>query len=149
MNNKEKTIKNNSIRAFELWPGKNRFFCNGKVMMGPQYRRAFLSFSMIVAPEILFLGTTGRFYYKMPAISIVSFLMFCASVYFHVNVSIRNPGYIPKQLPPFAKGPFGTAVLTKAMMKESSKACAIDNPYFEVPFNGRMIKMKYCSTCKI
>jgi palmitoyltransferase ZDHHC9/14/18 len=149
MNNKEKTRKNNSIRAFELWPGKNRFFCNGKIMMGPQFRRAFLSFGMIVAPEVLFLGTTGRFYFVRPEVFIVSFLLLCASVYFHVNVTIRNPGYIPKQLPPFAKGPFGMTVLTKAMMKESNKPCAVDKLYFEVPFNGRMIKMKYCSTCKI
>ncbi|OMJ91196.1 hypothetical protein SteCoe_6263 [Stentor coeruleus] len=147
--NNYKIKKDESTKAFELWPGTNRFFCSGRVMMGPQFRRAFLSFFMIVAPEILFLCTTGRYYIEIPIVFIVSFLLCCASVYFHVNVTIRDPGYIPKQLPPFARGSSGMTVLAQAMKKESDKACAVDRLYFEIPFNGRMIKMKYCSTCMI
>lgn len=139
----------NSSKAYQLWPGKNRFFCKGRIMMGPDFKRSFGSFAMIVLPEILFLCTTGRYFSRMPMIIIASFLLCCLSVYFHIKVSTRDPGYIPKQLPPFAKGPFGAPVLTKALLQESSKGCAIDKTYVEIPWNGRLVKLKYCLSCKI
>jgi palmitoyltransferase ZDHHC9/14/18 len=139
----------NSARSYQLWPGKNKFFCNGKIMMGPNYKRAFGSFIMIVFPEILFLCTTGWYFYKMPVIIIASFLLCCGSVYFHIKVCTKDPGYLPRQLPPFAKGPFGAPTLSKAFMQDPTKVCALDKPYMEIPLNGRMIKLKYCLTCKL
>ncbi|OMJ67973.1 hypothetical protein SteCoe_34711 [Stentor coeruleus] len=147
---KEKNSKSEDIfKAYNLWPGKSKFFCKGKVMMGPNIRRSICSFSMILIPEILFLCTTGRYFSHKPMIIIVSFLLYCLSLYFHIKVSTSDPGYIPKQLPPFAKGPNGAPTLVKAMLQNPRKECALHKSYVEISFNGRMLKMKYCSACKI
>ncbi|OMJ75289.1 hypothetical protein SteCoe_25605 [Stentor coeruleus] len=118
-------------------------------MMGPNFRRAICSFSMILIPEILFLCTTGRFFSHKPIIIIASFLLYCLSLYFHIKVSTSDPGYIPKQLPPFAKGPRGAPTLTKALLQNPTKECALHKQYMQIPFNGRMLKIKYCSACLI
>ena len=136
-----------SFPAYSIWPGKNSFFCKGKIMMGPEYKKAVISFFLIFIPEILFLGTTGRYFADIPIILVGSFCLSTVSLYFHVQVSTHNPGYLPKQLPPFAKGPFGAPTLTAALIKDNSRACAIDRSYIEIPMNGRLVRLKYCSTC--
>lgn len=137
----------NSSKAYQIWPGNNKFFCKGRLIMGPDYQKALISFFLIVLPEILFLGTTARFYIENPAIITFSILLCFCSLVFHFQVATKDPGYIPKQLPPFAKGPFGAPVLTRALLDDASKACAIDRPYFEIPVNGKLVKMKYCLPC--
>ena len=138
-----------SSPAYQIWPGKNIFLCKGKLIVGSEYKRAIISFCLIFIPELLFLGTSGRYYAETPIIIVGSFLISCISLLFHFLVSTRDPGYIPKQLPPFAKGPFGAPTLLTACIKDSSKPCAIDTTHFEYPINGRLVKMKYCSTCNI
>lgn len=138
-----------SSPAYQIWPGKNIFLCKGKLIVGSEYKRAIISFCLIFIPELLFLGTCGRYYAETPIIIVGSFLISCISLLFHFLVSTRDPGYIPKQLPPFAKGPFGAPTLLTACIKDSSKPCAIDTSYFEYPINGRLVKIKYCPTCNI
>lgn len=147
--NKPRTIySESSSRAYQIWPGNNKFFCKGKLIMGPDYQKAFISFFLIFAPEVLFLSTTGRFFISNPMILIASSILSIISLFFHFQVATRDPGYLPKQIPPFAKGPFNAPILTKALLEESTKACAIDRPYIEIPINGTLVKLKYCLTCK-
>lgn len=147
--NKSESESEKKFKAYNLWPGNSKFFCKGKCMMGPNFRRSICSFFMILIPEILFLCTTGRFFSHKPMIIIASFLLYCLSLYFHIKVSTIDPGYIPKQLPPFTKGPRGAPTLSKALLQNPTKECALHKSHVETSFNGRMIKMKYCSTCKI
>lgn len=148
MSNNPRSINSeNSSRAFQIWPGNNKFLCKGKLMFGPDYHKAIISFFLIFIPEILFLATVGRYYIGNPAIFVFSILLCLNSLFFHFQVATKDPGYIPKQLPPFAKGPYGAPVITKALLEDPSKACAIDRQYFEVPVNGKMVKMKYCLPC--
>ena len=116
--------------------------------MGPHYQKAFLCFFMIFLPEVLFLSTTGRFFMSNPIVVTISIILYLASLFFHFQVSTKDPGYLPKQIPPFAKGPFNGPILTKSLLEEPSKSCAIDRPYIEIPINSTLVRLKYCSTCK-
>jgi palmitoyltransferase ZDHHC9/14/18 len=147
MNNPRCIYSESSTRAYQIWPGNNKFFCKGKLIVGPDFKKAILSFCLIFLPEVLFLCTTGRFFISNPMVLVTSFLLCLISLFFHFQVATRDPGYLPKQVPPFAKGPFNGPILTKALLMESTKGCAIDRPYIEVPVNGNLVKMKYCLTC--
>ena len=148
--NQSRTINSeNSSKAYQIWPGKNRFLCKGKLIMGPDYQKALLCFLLIFLPEVLFLSTTGRFFISNPMILSTSCLLCLLSLYFHFQVSTRDPGYLPRQIPPFAKGPYNGPILTKSLLEESSKSCAIDRPYIEVPINSTLVRLKYCQACKL
>ena len=63
------------------------------------------------------------------------------TLYCLLAVALKNPGFIPKQSPPFAKGPFGARTI-EDIIREAF------NPK-EVPIDGSLIRLKYCSTCNI
>ena len=150
MKNKTQNVNSEcSTPAYLIWPGKNKFFCKGKLMMGPDYQKSIITFFLISVPEILFLSTTGVYFSDYPIIIVLSFTLCLMSLYFHYLVSTKDPGYIPKQLPPFAKGPYGSPTIPKAQILESTKPCAIDKDFIDLPVNGRLVRFKYCSTCKV
>ncbi|CAG9320117.1 unnamed protein product [Blepharisma stoltei] len=120
-------------------------------MVGPDYHRAIITFIMILCPEVIFLATTSanKFNKNDGWIPIISLWLMIWSLSFLVITSTSDPGYLAKQIPPFARGPKGSPTISTALKNEPSKPSPMDSSYFEIPFCGRLTKMKFCKTCYI
>lgn len=130
-------------KAYQQWPGFNHFYCAGRIMMGPDHHRSFITFLLILVPTSVFVAFPAMYYTKsnnyLPlVVSIVLGLLSCGCLYI---ISTLNPGYIPKQQAPFAKGPVGSLALCEL----------IEDPLKTVnlPYRGHMAKLKYCVTCNV
>lgn len=102
---------------------------------------------MIFIPEVVLLSTV-RFRYFI-VFSITSSLLSILCLVLLVLIATSNPGYIPKQEFPFARGPLNTPTVYSVLMKEPLKPAAIETKYFEQVINCSRVKMKYCRCCWI
>lgn len=75
--------------------------------------------------------------------------MLIQTLIFFFLVASSNPGYIPKQEFPFARGPFKSPTIYSVLVNEPSKPAAIERPYIEQVINSSRIKLKYCRSCYI
>ena len=141
-------IPSNTLnKGYQFWPGKHLFFCKGIIMVGYNYKRPIILFVIFLISECLFLYTNFAFFraeYYAILISICLYIFICI---LQCKLLTRDPGYIPKQIPPFAMGPLNAPTLDRAMSKEAFKTCSINLPYLQVPYNSVMLKLKYCNTC--
>lgn len=79
--------------------------------------------------------------YNNPAPFLIELLFLFLSLFFLSRVSLKNPGFIPKQWPPFAKGPFGAKPIEEIIREAFSPK--------ELPIDGYLARLKYCATCNI
>ena len=82
----------------------------------------------------------------LPGVVLIN-VFFCLSVLFMYRALTTNPGYIPKQVNPFAVGPVNALTFSSALQEEPSKSSALEKGYFLIPFKGGLFRMKYCQTC--
>jgi len=100
---------------------------------------------MIFVPSLVFLFSTSI---EFPWLVTGTHLVFTvSSLCFLVITSSTDPGYLPMQQPPFAKGPLGAPTFSYVTKKESSKPSPLHQKHFLVPALGRNLKLKYCETC--
>ncbi|CAG9311541.1 LOC105158161 [Blepharisma stoltei] len=131
-------------KAFTQWPGTNKFYCSGRIMMGPDNHRAFITFFLILCPEIVYIASPSVYFIKEhdnPGPFLVNLFFTILSLFFLYRCATKNPGFIPKQKPPFAWGPSG-ALTIQELMEDSFKPK-------EVPCEGNLVRLKYCVTCNI
>jgi hypothetical protein len=77
----------------------------------------------------------------------ISIVLYCTCILFMLSASTTNPGFIPRQLSHFAKGPLGAQPISVALASNCHKSSPFMKKYFEFRVNGAMVKMKYCDTC--
>ncbi|CAG9331814.1 unnamed protein product [Blepharisma stoltei] len=86
---------------WELWPGKNRFFCKGKIMIGPSKDNFHLIFSaliLIVIPISFFLFIADYLWCNVTiALPLLSAIFYIASIVFYLLTSLSDPGIIPRK----------------------------------------------------
>ncbi|OMJ94332.1 hypothetical protein SteCoe_2533 [Stentor coeruleus] len=131
-------------RSYSKWPGTNKFYFDGRIMMGPDGKRAIVTFFLIFIPAIVFISQPAVYFieeYNNPAALLTHLLFTFLSLLFLARVSLKNPGFIPKQWPPFAIGPYG-AKPVEEIIREAF------NPK-EIPLESNLTRLKYCSTCNI
>lgn len=140
-------MKNNT---FKLWPGNNRFFCKGRIMAGyplhsPGAHRSILSFLLIlISGTLLSIFAIELGYIYMLA----NLVLLILTLTVLVLLSTKDPGYIPKQIPPFAKGPYGSPIVIHSIQLEPNRQSPFEQKMISVSVNGKNIKLKYCSSCK-
>jgi hypothetical protein len=93
--------KNTQRQLWEVWPGKNRFYCKGKLMTGPRSDLPYYIASILVltvVPLIFFIFLSGYFimrgYYMMTAIDLVLYI--CTIVFYFITC-FTEPGIIPRR----------------------------------------------------
>lgn len=132
--------------SWRFWNGKNKFYCDGRIMMGyvlnsPDNYRAVITFFLINVPATLFLGYTANWFAtEGNGGGFFSVVLQVLSSFFLIKASMMNPGYLPKQIPPFEKGPPNA---------KSRSDYGSDYKNSDVVSGGRILKLKYCSTCLI
>lgn len=80
------------------------------------------------------------------AFSVVS-LVFCN--YFLGFSALVNPGYLPKQEPPFAIGPKGAPTISFYTASLKDVKNPLDNVNVVLAHGHALMKLKYCKTCLI
>ena len=64
------------------------------------------------------------------------------------RTALRDPGYIPKQVPPFAKGPLLSPTLAFLLQCDTSKQSPLETKAVQVPLQGQLQTLRYCESCK-
>uniref|UniRef100_A0A672NHD3 Palmitoyltransferase n=1 Tax=Sinocyclocheilus grahami TaxID=75366 RepID=A0A672NHD3_SINGR len=135
-------------RRWEVFPGKNRFCCDGRVMVARQ--RSILkppcSTINVFLIEAL-CGSSCPFLVKhltscIPAIGGVLFVFVIISL---LQTSFTDPGILPRATPEEA------ADIEKQIDNPTGSSSSYRPPprTKEVVINQQVVKLKYCFTCKI
>ncbi|XP_050390392.2 palmitoyltransferase ZDHHC18-B isoform X2 [Patella vulgata] len=136
------------VRKWEVFPGKNKFYCNGRIMMAKQSGIFYLTCSLIVVTSGLFFGFDCVYLAEhvtpaIPAIGVALFLFVMSTLF---RTSFSDPGVIPRSTPDEA------AEIEKQIEVPNTSSPGTYRPpprTREVVVKGQVIKLKYCFTCKI
>ncbi|KAK0164741.1 hypothetical protein PV328_003327 [Microctonus aethiopoides] len=135
-------------RKWELFPGRNRFCCDGRIMMAPQTGVFYITVCLIV-------GTSGLFFYYdcpylaihiTPAIPVIGGLLFIFVMSALLRTSFSDPGVIPRATSDEA------AYIEKQIEVPNNGNSPTYRPpprTKEILIKGQSVKLKYCFTCKI
>ncbi|XP_078001447.1 palmitoyltransferase ZDHHC18-like isoform X1 [Glandiceps talaboti] len=134
-------------RKWEVHPGRNKFFCDGRIMMARSTSVFYFTVALIIVTMGLFFGFDCPYLAEnlTPAIPIIAILLFIFVMAALLRTSFSDPGVIPRSTPDEA-----------ADIEKQIEVPNPNNPTYrppprvkEVTINGQTVKLKYCFTCKI
>ena len=125
-------------QAWRLWPGRNKRCCGGRIMVGPDWFRAVLTFLLIYIPGVGFLILVAVQASWFEFVS--SLCIQVVSAFQLYRLSTSNPGYIPLQNTAFARGPVGSLPLSSLTLDLNRQQAAV---------GGVSYMLKWCQTCHI
>uniref|UniRef100_A0A8C5VUB3 Palmitoyltransferase n=1 Tax=Microcebus murinus TaxID=30608 RepID=A0A8C5VUB3_MICMU len=132
-------------RKWEVFPGRNRFYCGGRLMLAGHG-------GVFALTLLLILTTTGLFFvFDCPylarkltlAIPIIAAILFFFVMSCLLQTSFTDPGILPRATVCEA------AALEKQIDNTGSSTYRPPPRTREVMINGQMVKLKYCFTCKM
>ncbi|XP_047005235.1 palmitoyltransferase app-like isoform X1 [Schistocerca americana] len=135
-------------RKWESFPGKNRFCCDGRIMMAPQTGVFYITLILIVGTSALFFAFDCPYLATnlTPVIPIIGGILFIFVMSALLRTSFSDPGVIPRATP-------DEAAYTEKQIEVPNSA---NSPTYrppprtkEVLVRGQTVKLKYCFTCKI
>ncbi|KAK3127147.1 hypothetical protein QOZ80_7AG0568940 [Eleusine coracana subsp. coracana] len=123
-------------RVYNVWPGKNVFFCDGRVICGPNPRGLILTAMAVVLSESTFLARIVNGSSTHPTLVAVSSLILAATVTTTLLLTaMRDPGIIPRnQVSP---------------LEEAGTSTARSTPSRFATVNGVETRLRFCRVCKI
>ncbi|XP_036398742.1 probable palmitoyltransferase ZDHHC14 isoform X1 [Megalops cyprinoides] len=135
-------------RKWQTFPGRNKFYCNGRIMMARQTGVFYLTLVLIIVTSGLFFAFDCPFLASsltpaVPAIGGVLFLFVLGTL---LRTSFSDPGVLPRATPDEA------ADLERQIDIANGSSSGGYRPpprTKEVIINGQTVKLKYCFTCKI
>ncbi|XP_022244597.1 probable palmitoyltransferase ZDHHC14 isoform X2 [Limulus polyphemus] len=135
-------------RKWEVFPGRNKFYCDGRIMMARQTGVFYFTVGLIVVTCTLFFifdcpYLTEEISPAIPAIAVVLFLFVMTSL---LRTSFSDPGVIPRATPEEA------ADIEKQIEVPNGSSSPTYRPpprTKEIAIRGQTVKLKYCFTCKI
>ncbi|XP_043529219.1 palmitoyltransferase app isoform X2 [Frieseomelitta varia] len=135
-------------RKWELFPGRNRFCCDGRVMMAPQTGVFYVTVCLIAGTSGLFFAFDCPFLavHITPAIPVIGALLFIFVMSALFRTSFSDPGVIPRATLDEA------AYIEKQIEVPNNGNSKMYRPpprTKEVLVKGQPVKLKYCFTCKI
>jgi palmitoyltransferase ZDHHC9/14/18 len=136
------------MRKWELFPGRNKFYCNGYLITAPNSSIFYLT-------VVLITGTCGLFFaFDCPflaeritlGIPIIGGILYVFTMCSLLRTSFSDPGIIPRASQDEA------AYIEKQIEVPNS----LNSPTYRPPprtkevfVRGQTVKLKYCFTCKI
>ncbi|XP_028834563.1 probable palmitoyltransferase ZDHHC14 isoform X2 [Denticeps clupeoides] len=135
-------------RKWQTFPGRNKFYCNGRIMMARQTGVFYLTLVLIVVTSGLFFAFDCPFLalHLTPAIPVIGGILFSFVLGTLLRTSFSDPGVLPRATPDEA------ADLERQIdVANGSSSTGYRPPprTKEVNINGQTVKLKYCFTCKI
>ncbi|KAI3787084.1 hypothetical protein L1987_41284 [Smallanthus sonchifolius] len=144
----------NTKRLYQLWKGRNKFYCGGRLIFGPDAGSILLSTFLIGAPAITFCIKTlleikkdgSTFAYATLSLEIVFTLLVLTFLFM---TSARNPGIVRRnKRPPECEESFNLQSQPLDWLDGSSMSLRIPR-IKDMVVNGKSIKVKYCDTCML
>ncbi|XP_045471448.1 palmitoyltransferase app [Harmonia axyridis] len=135
-------------RKWEVFAGRNKFYCDGRLMTAPHSGVFFLTVFLITATcTLFFIFDCSYLAVNVTiAIPIIGGLLFIFTMSSLLRTSLSDPGIIPRATPE-------EAAYVEKQIEVTNSA---NSPTFrppprtkEVLVKGQTIKLKYCFTCKI
>ncbi|XP_016358006.1 palmitoyltransferase ZDHHC18-like [Sinocyclocheilus anshuiensis] len=140
------TNKNVRVRRkWEVFPGKNRFYCDGRIMLARQCGVLPLTIGLIFITSGLFFTFDCPFLVHnltvfIPVIGGVLFVFVVITLF---QTSFIDPGILPRALPDEA------ADIEKQIDNSGSSTYRPPPRTKEILINDQVVKLKYCFTCKM
>ncbi|XP_028281945.1 palmitoyltransferase ZDHHC18a isoform X2 [Parambassis ranga] len=143
-NHSEKKVQR-SRRKWEVFPGKNRFFCDGRIILSRQSGVLPMTLGLIVVTCGLFFAFDCPFLVKhltvfIPVIGGVLFVFVVVSL---LRTSFTDPGILPRATPDEA------ADIERQIDTSGSSTYRPPPRTKEILINQQVVKLKYCFTCKM
>ncbi|XP_022540516.2 palmitoyltransferase ZDHHC14 isoform X2 [Astyanax mexicanus] len=135
-------------RKWQIFPGRNKFYCNGRIMMAKQTGVFYLTIVLILVTSGLFFAFDCPFLASnlTPAIPAIGGVLFLFVIGMLLRASFSDPGVLPRATPEEAAD----------VERQIDAANGAGGPGYrppprtrEVVINGQTVKLKYCFTCKI
>uniref|UniRef100_A0A3B5A762 Palmitoyltransferase n=1 Tax=Stegastes partitus TaxID=144197 RepID=A0A3B5A762_9TELE len=132
-------------RKWEVFPGKNRFFCDGRIILARQSGVLPLTLGLIVVTCGLFFAFDCPFLVEhltifIPVIGGVLFVFVVTSL---LRTSFTDPGILPRATPDEA------ADIERQIDTSGSSTYRPPPRTKEILINQQVVKLKYCFTCKM
>ncbi|KAJ3606803.1 hypothetical protein NHX12_026322 [Muraenolepis orangiensis] len=135
-------------RKWRVFQGRNKFYCDGRIMMARQSGVFYLTLVLIPMTSGLFFTFDCPFLASnlSPAVPAVGGVLFLFVMGMLFRVSFTDPGVLPRATPHEAAD----------LERQIDTASCPGGPGHrtpprtrEVQINGQTVKLKYCFTCKI
>ncbi|XP_060061259.1 palmitoyltransferase ZDHHC14 isoform X2 [Erinaceus europaeus] len=135
-------------RKWQVFPGRNKFFCDGRIMIARQTGVFCLTLVLILVTSGLFFAfdcpyLAVRITPAIPAVGGALFLFVMGTL---LRTSFSDPGVLPRATPDEAADLERQIDITNG---SSSGGYRPPPRTKEVIINGQTVKLKYCFTCKI
>ncbi|XP_005922456.1 palmitoyltransferase ZDHHC14 isoform X2 [Haplochromis burtoni] len=133
-------------RKWEIFPGRNKFYCDGRIMMAKQTGVFYLTLILILVTCGLFFTFDCPFLAQQltPVIPVIGGVLFLFVLGTLLRTSFSDPGVLPRASPDEA------ADLERQIDVANGGTGYRPPPRTkEVVINGQTVKLKYCFTCKI
>ncbi|KAG7325726.1 hypothetical protein KOW79_010651 [Hemibagrus wyckioides] len=143
----KKSLPRRLKRKWEVFPGKNRFYCDGRIMVARQSGVLPLTMGLILVTSGLFFVFDCPFLVEhlTGCIPVIAGVLFVFVVISLLQTSFSDPGILPRATPEEA------ADIEKQIDNPNGCTSSYRPPprTKEIVINQRVVKLKYCFTCKI
>ncbi|NWI17259.1 ZDH18 Palmitoyltransferase, partial [Crypturellus soui] len=132
-------------RKWEVFPGRNRFYCGGRLMLARHSGVFALTLGLILATSGLFFAFDCPFLasHLTLAIPVIAAVLLFFVISCLLQTSFRDPGILPRATPSEA------ADLEKRIDNMGTSTYRPPARTMEVVINKYVVKLKYCYTCRM
>lgn len=139
-------------RKWEVFPGRNSFYCNGRIVMAQRAGIFYLTIVLIVATSALFFALDCPYLAVnvSPAIPAVGGFLFILVLSNLFKTSFSDPGIIPRATKAEAADTERQIEVAANATNGANGAAYRPPPRTkEIIVKNTSVKLKYCFTCKI
>eukprot|EP00096_Caligus_rogercresseyi_P006806 TRINITY_DN2367_c0_g1_i2.p1 TRINITY_DN2367_c0_g1~~TRINITY_DN2367_c0_g1_i2.p1 ORF type:complete len:460 (+),score=133.09 TRINITY_DN2367_c0_g1_i2:836-2215(+) len=148
---KKKKTSSASRRKWEVFPGKNSFYCDGRIIMARQAGIFWLTLFLVIGTSTLFFVFDCPYLATevSPAIPVVSGVLFIFVLSNLFKTSFSDPGIIPRASKEEAWDTEAREALLNSSNSLPGTAYRPPPRTKEIYIKNQSVKLKYCFTCKI